>query len=302
MGSFRSLGVSFYNGAMQLAELEHGKKISIVALGEFPLSLNFEQDGAGLTSADASLPATVKELRAAIKEIKASPDMISFALPASTVFAGIMPIDAGLSKQDLQTHLQWELAQYFPDAGAKEFIIDSHALPSPSPVAKESFVAGVHRGTAMYVQKLASELKLKMHLVDIDQFASEKTLVTNYPEILAHDIVLFGLRGTSIDASVIHEGQMTDYRAYQENDPKRAIRNYLAYLMERYHSTPAGLLLHGVGVTPELVKTLRGETGIKQTVSLNAFRKIPANDKLTKTFGKENAPFCAAIGLAFRAT
>ncbi|MBI5464618.1 MAG: hypothetical protein HY966_06690 [Ignavibacteriales bacterium] len=301
MGSYRSLGVSFYNSSLQLAEVEHGKKQNITALGEFSTSLAFERIGSSLTPKSPETATLADDLKSAIKEAKADPEMISFALPAPIVFATILPMDAGLGKVDLQGYLQWELSQYFPDAGPKEFVVDSHALPTKTVGVKDSFAAGVHRGTAGFVQEVAADLGLTLHLVDIDQFAAEKTLATNYPQILEHDIVLFGLRGNAIDASVIHEGQMTDYRAYHNSDAKEAIRKYLKYLHDRYASTPAGLLLHGIGVNQELVGTLRDETGIKQTVALNALRQISATDKVAKAYGKDNAKFCAAIGLALRA-
>lgn len=131
----------------------------------------------------------------------------------------------------------------------------------------------------------------------------EKTLIVNYPEILDHDIVLFGLRDAGIDASLIHNGEMTDYRTFPydgEQYPDQHILTYLKYLKQKDNSTPAALLLYGAEVTKDLVLSLRKETGIKQTLPLNVFRKVRGADKLNTPLVREGYRFAAAIGLALR--
>jgi Tfp pilus assembly PilM family ATPase len=297
MSATRYVGISFYNNHIQLAEVEHGKAAQVTVLAEQPSDVRLNGN---LSGTNAQIPKLADELRQMMKKNKVGAEFISFAVPTESVFINIIPVDTSLYEGDLQKHLQWELAQYSPSAGPKDFVIDSHALPLTNTDAQDMFMVGVQRGTAAFIQKVTAELKLTMNIIDIDQFSTEKTLVVNYPEILEHDIVLFGFRGTSLDASVIHEGQMTDYRSYHENDPKKAIRDYLKYLNERYNSAPAGLLLHGINVTKEIILALREETGIKQTVALNALRKISASDKLPQPLRKESQKFAAAIGLALR--
>ncbi len=298
MGAPRYVGISFYNHHIQLAEVEHGKTAQVTVLAERASEVSMNGN---LTGTNPQIPHLAEELRQLMKSNKVGAEFISFAIPTESVFINIIPVDAGLRDAELKNFLQWELSQYQPTAGPKDFVIDSQALPATNPNAQETFIVGVQRGTAAFIQKVTAELKMKMNIIDIDQFSTEKTLVANYPEILEHDIVLFGLRGNSLDASVIHEGQMTDYRAYHENDARKAIRDYLKYLNERYNSSPAGLLLHGINVTQETVLTLREETGIRQTVALNALRKIGGSEKLPQPLRKESQKFAAAIGLALRA-
>jgi hypothetical protein len=144
---------------------------------------------------------------------------------------------------------------------------------------------------------------MKLNIIDIDQFSTEKTLITNYPEILEHDIVLFGLRHGGVDASLIHNGEMTDYRPFLYNgevDPTKQILKYLKYLKQRNNSTPAALLLHGADIAQSLVVSLRSTTDIKQTLAMNSLRKLRADKKLHQPFVKESYRFAAAIGLALR--
>jgi hypothetical protein len=164
-------------------------------------------------------------------------------------------------------------------------------------------MVAVHRSLAVFLQNVCRGAKLKLNIIDIDHFSAEKTLLINYPEILEHDIAFIGLREHSLDASVIHNGEMSDYRSFQydsDADPAKYIKEYLRYLKQRENSVPAALLLHGTDVTKNLVLSLRKETGIGQTLALNALRNLKSSANLQNTFGKKNCQFASVIGLALR--
>ncbi|OGU70436.1 MAG: hypothetical protein A3H45_15510 [Ignavibacteria bacterium RIFCSPLOWO2_02_FULL_55_14] len=290
---------------MQIAEVEHGRVVQLTALVEGDSSTDFVEAGVNLSPTHPQLARFVEELRALIKRHNLIAESISFALPPDPLFINIIPVDRELVGAKLKTYLEWEMRQYFPDSGPKDFIVGSHIIPSSDGGAGQAFMVGLRRGIVEFVQRAAAELKLKMHLVDVDQFSTEKTVILNYPEILEHEIVLFGLRFGGLDASLIHEGQMTDYRAYAlepSQSPKRSIVEYLRYLKDREIPTPAALILHGIDISPALIKELRDETKIKQTVALNAVRNLPAAKGVYPPFLKDSARFGAAIGLALRAS
>ncbi len=302
MKTARYIGVSFLKGRMQLAEVEHGKKVLVTALAERETSLDLAQAGVNLSADHPQLATFVKELGGLIKQHKLAANYISFAFPPDPVFINIIPVDTSLSGGELKKYLEWETSQYVPAESLKEFLTDSHALPKTNSASRYLFMVSVRRGMVAFIQKTVAALGLQLNIVDVDQFSSEKTLLVNYPEILEHDIVLFGLRYGVLDASLIHEGQMTDYRAYHTSETKKAVGDYLKYLKARNGSPPpAAMVLHGIDVTSDLVNSLRSETGIRQTIALNALRKIPATDKVYKPFVKESYRFAAAIGLALRA-
>jgi Tfp pilus assembly PilM family ATPase len=303
MKSYRYIGISFLNGKIQLAEIEHKRKLTVTALVEDDTTMDFSQLGAELSADHPQVETFVAELKSIIKKNKMSAENISFALPPDPVFINIIPLDPKMSGKELSQYLRWEVQQYFPDTPQKEFVVDSHGLPIEDTTAQQTFMVAVRRGMAMFLQQVVAGLKMKMNIIDIDQFSTEKTLITNYPEILEHDIVLFGLHTGGIDASLIHNGQMTDYRAFNlngETDPSKTILEYIKYLKQKDNSNPEALLLHGVDIPRDLVKSLRASTGIKQTLAMNSFRKIKPSDKIQKSFLKESYRFAAAIGLALR--
>ncbi len=304
MKTQRNLGLSFLKGSIQAAEVEHGKQVQLTGLAEHESSIDFAQVGSQLNATYSLLPAFVAEVKALIRENKFSPDFISYALPADPVFINMIPADPTLKGPELNEYLQWEMEQYFPATPAKEFVIDSHALRAPEGAAKQLFMVSVRKSMVGFIQKVTADLKLKLNIIDIDQFSTEKTVLFNYPEVLDHPIVLFGVRFGYVDASLIHKGEMSDYRSFRSESPegiKKAVHQYLHYLKEKdVPETPAALLLHGYEIPQDLVLSLRTETGIKQTLAINACRKLPTSGKVAKPLLQESYRFAAAIGLALR--
>ncbi|HEY6953209.1 MAG TPA: hypothetical protein VI758_12455 [Bacteroidota bacterium] len=306
MKTERYLGISFLRGRIQAAEIEHGKHVQLTGLAERNSTVDFSQIGAQLNATHPQLPTFVAELKGLIRDSKFTPGFISYAIPPDPVFINMIPADASLKEAELGEYLQWEMEQYFPGTPPKDFIIDSHALRTQAGAPKELFVVSVRKNMVGFLQKATAQLNLKLGLVDIDQFSTEKTVLFNYPEVLEHPIVLFGSRIGFVDASLIHKGEMSDYRSFKSESAdgiKKAIHQYLKYLKEKeVHETPAALLLHGSEIPQNLIAELRAETGIKQTLAINACRKLPTTEKVSKLFVQESYRFAAAIGLALRAS
>lgn len=286
-----------------MAEVEHGRTVQLTALVEGETTTDFTQAVPSLTPDHPQFDVFVQELRGLIRRHKLAPEKISFALPTAPLFINLIPVDASLSGASLKAHLAWEMTQFYPENDPKDFMLGSDIIPAADGGPNQAFMVGLPRGLVAFVQRAAQQLKLAMAIVDVDQFSVEKTVLLNYPEILEHAIVLFGLRSGAVDASLIHEGRMTDYRVYTMDpsaDPSWAVVTYLQYLQDRGIPEPAALILHGVDLPKELIVSLRDQTGIKQTVALNATRKLPVAKSVHAPFVKESYRFGAAIGLALR--
>lgn len=299
----RILGVSFLQGRIQMAEVEHGRVVQLTSLVEGESTTDLTHAAAGLTPDHPQLDVFVDELRGLLKRHKLSPEKISFALPTAPLFINLIPVDPTLAGPALKAHMAWEMQQYYPENDPKDFMLGSDIIPAADGGASQAFMVGLPRGLVGFVQRAAQELKMKMAVVDVDQFSVEKTVLLNYPEILEHAIVLFGLRSGAVDASLIHEGRMTDYRLYTmepDTDPTWAVTAYLHYLQDRGIPEPAALIMHGSDIPKEFVAALRESTGIKQTVALNAVRKLPVGKNVHAPYVKASYRFGAAIGLALR--
>ena len=304
MKTTRQLGVSFCDNRIQLAEVEQGKEPSVVLLAEMESALDVPTEGAYLSADHPKIASTVQELTSLIKKSGATADQISYALPTNPLFIHTFPVDPTLEGDELKEYLAWELKQYFPDAGPKDFITDAHVIPSKDKEARRTFMVGVRRGIVSFLQKVTAGLKLKLQIIDIDHFSSEKTFKANYPELKKEIAVLFGVGKSGVDASVVKHHELVDYRSYPNASASlgTTIAHYLKYVKEQDDVEKfAGLYLHGNHIPSGTLASLKSETGV-ETVTLNAFRKLTAASTVDKTLLKESHRFAAAIGLALRAS
>lgn len=303
MKSKRFLGVSFYDHRLQLAEVELGKKPIVHALAEEETTVDLSTDAASLSANHPKVASLASEISALITRTNASANDISFTLPTNSSFITTMPVDPSLKDDALKEYVKWEVRQYFPDAGPKDFITDAYVLPSKQKDARLMFVVAVRRGMVAFLQKVASQLQLSLHIVDIDHFSTEKTLIANYPEIKKETVALVGVQHAGIDASLVKNHEMVDYRGYagdQTSSLGSTIAQYLQYVKQKDEvGSLACIYLHGNHVPTDILPTLGSETGI-ETVLLNAFHTLTAAESVDKTLAAESHRFAAAIGVALR--
>ncbi len=302
MKSSHYVGISFYQGQIQLAEIDHGKKTTLTALSERSTSLDFTH-AAAFSPDHPQLFTFVYELEELFKQNRVHTKTISFALPTDPVFINVIPADATLQGNELTSYVHWEFEQYHPAVPAKEFIITAQPLPLGKKNIKQMFIVAVRKGMVAFLKRATSELRLQLHLIDIDQFSSEKALRVNYPEMMKENVALFGIRYGRVDASLLKQGEMVDYRGFALDTPealKKTILTYLNYLKQKDGvATPGRIVLHGIEITPQTVIAIQRETAI-QTVALDAVRHLALSKKLYEPFVKESFRFAAAIGLALR--
>lgn len=303
MKSTRHLGISFCNGSIQLAEIEHGKKPVLTALAERETNIDLVQAGVHLSADHPQVATLVGELGDLLKRNKIASRQISYALPADPVFINIIPIATTLQGPALAEYLKWEMKQYYPESGPKDFIVDSQPLRSAEKSVKPGFIVGVRRGMVSFLQKVTSELKLQLQLVDVDHLSTEKTLSFNYPEVGGHNVALFSIGMTGVIASVVRDGEIIQYRAFKADshgDVPKIVSAYLKHLRQMDGmEMPDALFLYGQPTAPEVISQIRAETDI-QTIMLNSLRKLPVGGKIYAPFTKESFRFAPAIGLGLR--
>jgi Tfp pilus assembly PilM family ATPase len=302
MRSSYYVGMSFYKGQIQLAEIDHGRKKTVTALTERSSAVDLSKDEK--FSADhPQLHTFIYELEEMIKENKVHSKTVSFAIPTEPLLMSVIPLDGLLQGPGLTTHLQWEFEQYYPDVPIKDYVVSAYPIPGPAKGVKQAFLVGVQRGTIAFLKRAAAELRLQVYLIDIDHFSAEKTLRYCHPELLKDDLLLIGVRGNSADASLVSQGQYVDYRAFtlqQPDDLKKAIASYQQYLEQKDGiETFSKIVLYGYDVNGHTVNQIQRETGIS-TMAMDAMNNLTPSKKLYEVYVKESSRFSAAIGLALR--
>lgn len=302
MKSTRHLGVSFCNGSIQLAEIEHGKHMALTGLAERETNIDLVQAGVHLSAEHPQVATLVGEMKDVLKRNKIATRLVSYALPADPVFINIIPLMTSLEGPALNEYLHWEIRQYYPEAGPKDFIVDSHHLPSKEKDVKPGFLVGVRRGMVSFLQRVTKELGLQLQLIDVDHLSSEKTLSFNYPEVGGHNVALFCVRITGVIASTVRDGEIIEYRTYTDGAAANlpaVVSSYLKHLNQLEMETPDAVFLYGEQVEAEVVKEIRNQTDT-QTIVMNSLRKLPVAGKLYEPFVKQSHRFAPAIGLGLR--
>jgi Tfp pilus assembly PilM family ATPase len=302
MRSSYYVGISFYNGQIQLAELDHGRKTTVTALSERSSAVDLSRD-VKFSAEHPQLHTLIYELEEMLKENKVHSKIVSFALPTEPLLMSVIPLDASLQGPGLASHLQWEFEQYYPDVPIKDYVVSAYPVPGPSKGTRQAFLVGVQRGTIAFLKRAAAELRLQVYLIDIDHFSVEKTLRYCHPEIMKDDIILIGVRGHGIDVSMVSQGQYVDYRAYtlqQTDDLKNSIAEYRQYLEQKEGIEAfSKIVLYGLDVTAQTVSQIQRETGIS-TMALNAMGNLTPSKRIEEAFVNDSSRFSAAIGLALR--
>jgi Tfp pilus assembly PilM family ATPase len=295
-------GFSFYKGQIQLAELDHGRKKTVTALNERSSAVDLSRD-VKFSADHPQLHTFIYELEEMIKENKLHSKTVSFALPTEPLLMSVIPIDPTLQGPGLTSHLQWEFEQFYPNVPVKDYVVSAYPIPGPTKGIRQAFLVGVQRGTIAFLKRAASELRLQVFLIDIDHFSVEKTLRHCHPELLKDDILLIGVRGGCIDASLVAEGQYVDYRAFtvhHADDLKKAIVEYRQYLEQKDGiESLSKIVLYGYDVNEQTMNQIQGETGIP-TMALNAMSNLEPSKRLDEAYVSDSSRFSAAIGLALR--
>ncbi len=302
MRSSYYVGVSLYKGQIQLAEIDHGKKKTVTALTERSTAIDFSQDG-NFSADHPQLFTFIYELEELLKENKVHSKAISFALPTEPVLINVIPVDAALQGPELNSHIQWEFEQYYPNVPVKDFMVSAYPIPGPKKNVRQVFLVAVRRGLIAFLKRAATELRMQVHLIDIDHFSAEKTLRFCHPEVLKENVMLFGLRGKAIDASLVSQGQYVDFRGFSvdgADDIRKSVLSYKQHLEQNDgKEPPAKIILYGFDISPHSIGQIQKETGIS-TLALDSLRNLEPSKKLYAEYVKDSSRFAAAVGLALR--
>ena len=302
MRSSYYLGISFYKGQIQLAEIDHGRKKTVTVLNERSTAVDFSRDSK-FSPSHPQLETIIYELEEMIKENKVHAKTVSFALPTEPLLMSVIPVDASLQGAGLASHLQWEFEQYYPEVPFKDYVVSAYPVPGSGKGVKQAFLVGVQRGTIAFLKKAAAELRLQVYLVDIDHFSAEKTLRHCHPELMKDNVILVGLRGAGIDTSLVSQGQYVDYRAFaleHPDDLKKSIVEYRQYVGEKDGvESISKIVLYGYDITPQTTNEVQRETGIS-TAAMNAMNNLEPSKKLFEGYVNDSSRFSAALGLSLR--
>lgn len=225
---------------------------------------------------------------------------VSLALDSSSLFIHRIPIEENAPDAAIREQVEWELAQYFPDAGAGAFITDYHRMSQfPSVRLNEVLSVSVRKSVAQSIGKVLKGLGLRLQVVDADHFAAESALRVNYPDSLRRHVALVGIKEERIDISILKNGNLEAYRHVSVHSTEEIIAEVGSLAQES--GGVFTIVAYGTALNAELLHGIRQEAG-SLVEALNPLRHVAIADSLrvAEHLTTPSYRFASVIGLALR--
>lgn len=127
-------------------------------------------------------------------------------------FLSVFPVDFDDEKANIDSHILWELSNYFPST-YKKFNIRYYRLNSYSsgPV-DDILIVAIERSKIETLKLLCDYANVRIRNIEVDHFTVEKYLMKKHPnEISANKLMIIGCRKHRLDFSVMERGALRIY-------------------------------------------------------------------------------------------
>jgi Tfp pilus assembly PilM family ATPase len=297
MGTRESvLGLAFTDKGVQAVEIEHdGPSNTLLAIDEWENTLADKS-----TENGHDMEQFAGLLGTFLKVNKSKARKVSVALDTTQLFLNTIPIEDGLSRPEINDHLNWELRQYFPDAPANEYITDTHVLTRLDTEKRSDVLCvSVRREHAYAIQKALSMAGLSLDILDVDHFSADTALRINYPDSTRKHLAFVGVKENRLDVSIIRLGNVESYSYVVVNSNQEIVDRIAAISQEirGLHSITA----YGPYLDKDLLVQIRRGSSLL-VEALNPLRHVNVSDtlRLADHLTVPSYRFAAAVGVALR--
>ncbi len=282
--------------AVEIAHSPKGK--TLTAAGSFDSEIDFDSPEVyteiGMSTREKTF---VKEIQIFMKRVAAGAHFFSFGLNTRMAMLQQIPVEATLSDDEFNLHLNWELKNYFPDATPEQYVVQPYALVGDDGTAgSNAMIISVKKSFVNFLNNVCSELHGSMHILDIDQFCAEGALLYNYPHLAQKRTAVIGVDEETLDAGLLVNGKNSDIRTMKWN--RRDLTTIGTYARDRGAEV---IYMHGRMVSQKLVDAVKEISPIDVELA-DPFRKValPQSIKGVDEIKMRRQEFTAAVGLAVR--
>ena len=290
------LGLSLSDKSVQAVEIEQdGPSNTLLAIDEWENTLptSAGHNGQGTTRFIEYLTAFMKVNRSRSRKV-------SVSLDTADMFLNSIPLDDGLSRIQINEHINWELSQFFPELSSKEFVTDVHVLTQrPADGWNEVLSVSVQRHDVYLVQQAVQQMGLTLHVLDVDHFSADTALRVNYPDTNRKYLALVGVKENRLDVSLIKNGNMESY-SYSVVQSNKEIVEQIG-LLSRETKGIYSITVYGPFLDKDLLVQIRRGSSLL-VEALNPLRHVKVSDslRLADHLSVPSYRFASAVGVALR--
>jgi len=227
-----TLAIGFSERLIRFTELN--EKGDVLFIGKTETDFDLNKDLSAYRSSEEIISETGDLIYNILQENNVQPDRIGVLFDTTQSFLNVIPIDYKEETSSIHSQILWELSNYFPD-NYKDFKISYHKLNHNSYTGqvKDTLIIAVNKSKINLIKKIFSVCNLKIHLTDIDQFASVKCIREICKEELTNNQILaVGCKKNRIDLSIIDEKSLIyyDYLVFENYKFQESLRRTIEKL------------------------------------------------------------------------
>lgn len=185
----------------------------VIVLEEISIAIDLSKDIAVLKNDKNTIYELSDIITSAIKAEGVEIESAGVTIDSSQAFINNIPVDFKEDAKMINSHLMWELSNYFPDEhqnfNIKYYKLEKKGLPEN---VDEALLIAMDKNKTEFIKNIFMVLKFPLKIIDIDHFSSEKLLKYNYASELANsDVLLIGFRSNGMELSVICNEKLKHY-------------------------------------------------------------------------------------------
>lgn len=212
-------------------------------------------------------------------------------IDTSQAFLTVIPLDFREDANSINSHILWELSNFFPDS-YKDFNIKYYRLGnklSDNNVCEVLLIA-INKNKTELLKNVCNSCGIKIKNLELDQFAVEKCLKENYKaEISENTVVLIGCRNARLDFSLIVNGELKyyDYQIMEKPDFRNYLMRQLDFFEYEFNQyKPKKFFLYGEDLVTNIKEFLTEKISDTESIIINLSSKEQHNlSKFAPLFG-----------------
>jgi len=204
----KKINIGFSGNNLRIMELGDSGEVS--RLEEVILSFNLEDD----VLLKKNRKEYFEEFSGVMKEVLDTSSLEPFhagiLIDTGLAFMNIIPVDLSEGKSNINSHLLWDLSNYFPDSykdySVKYIRLNNHPV---SDSIDEILLIAISKNKIEFLKNLCNNCNIIIQKIEIDQFAVEKYIKSR--KQTSDTALIIGYRNNRLDISLIIKGTLKYY-------------------------------------------------------------------------------------------
>ncbi len=227
-----TLSLGFSGNVLRVLQLSDTRQI--ISEYELTLSFNINEENI-LKQNQKELARELSDSISGIPGIDGSePLTAGILIETEQTFLSVFPIDFNEEQGNINSHILWELSNYFPDTyknfNIKYFRLNNNYL---NETIDEVLLIAIDKGKIEFLKNLCNSCNIRIKNIEIDQFAVDKCLKENYPDDVKNsNILIIGCKNSRLDFSMIVNGNLTlfDFENFEGENFRTLLVNKINHL------------------------------------------------------------------------